>query len=166
MKAAIGDRIVLASNQVDRPVRDGRIIDLRNPDGSPPYVVEWSDSRQQALVFPGPDAHIEAPGDGERAAPAPVRGQARRWRVEVDIFESGNDTSAHAVLTAEVGAADGAGAIDGHGEAHRRPGDRAVPEIGDELAVARALHRLADRLLATAAADIGAQEGHTVTVRS
>ena len=42
----------------------------------------------------------------------------------------------------------------GVGVARRNPGDREVPEISDELAVARALSDLAHRLLDAAAGDI------------
>jgi hypothetical protein len=35
-----------------------------------------------------------------------------------------------------------------------------VPKIGDDVAVARALHRLADRLLEVASADIAQAQGN------
>jgi hypothetical protein len=44
----------------------------------------------------------------------------------------------------------------GVGRARLNPDDRDVPEIGDELAAARALSDLGHRLLLAAAADIGA----------
>jgi hypothetical protein len=59
MKARVGDRLVIRSRQVDGAVRDAEIIELRHPDGSPPYVVRWSDSGHEALVFPGDDAYVE-----------------------------------------------------------------------------------------------------------
>jgi hypothetical protein len=40
-----------------------------------------------------------------------------------------------------------------------------VPEIGEEVAVARALRHLADRLLATASDDISQIEHHEVHLR-
>lgn len=61
MKAKLGDHIVIASNVVDRPARDGVIVEIRNADGTPPYLVEWTDSGQRGLIFPGPDAHVEHP---------------------------------------------------------------------------------------------------------
>ena len=42
----------------------------------------------------------------------------------------------------------------GVGQAQRNPLDPSVPEIGDELAVARALRNLAERLLHTTEKDI------------
>ena len=49
----------------------------------------------------------------------------------------------------------------GHGESHRDIGDTCagIPEIGDEVAVARALRHLANQLLETAAKDIEAVTG-------
>jgi hypothetical protein len=153
MRASVGDRIVVASNQVDQPVRDGKIIELRHPDGTPPYVVQWSDSGHTGLVFPGPDAHVE-PGEAGAAAEAPPARHVKRWRVDVDVFEAGDDTTAHAVLVAET-----VSRLDASGAAHRGPRDPSVPEIGDEVAVARALRRLADRLLGVASDDIAGVSG-------
>jgi hypothetical protein len=70
MKASVGDRLVIASNRVDSPPRDGLIVEVRDPDGGPPYVVEWSDTGHRAVVFPGPDAHVEhyEHGDDEQKA--------------------------------------------------------------------------------------------------
>jgi hypothetical protein len=59
MKARVGDRLVIRSRQVDGAVRNAEILEIRHSDGSPPYVVRWSDSGQEALVFPGDDAYVE-----------------------------------------------------------------------------------------------------------
>jgi hypothetical protein len=32
---------------------------VRHEDGSPPYVVRWSNTGQEGLIFPGPDAYIQ-----------------------------------------------------------------------------------------------------------
>jgi hypothetical protein len=58
MFAAVGDRLVVRSTHVDGPVRDGEVIEVRHPDGSPPYVVRWSDTGHETLLYPGPDAEI------------------------------------------------------------------------------------------------------------
>ncbi|WP_461023673.1 dsRBD fold-containing protein [Thalassiella azotivora] len=52
--------------------------------------------------------------------------------------------------------------LHGQGRARRNPADEDVPEIGEEVAVSRALRDLADRLLATASGDISAVEHHEV----
>jgi hypothetical protein len=152
MKASVGDHIVVASPAVDRPVRDGEIVEVRSPDGSPPYVVRWSDSGHTGLFFPGPDAHLSP---GVQREPATAVPHVRSWRVNIDLFETGDDTTAHAVLLAETPEH-----LDARGLAHRNPADTPVPEIGDEVAVARALHRLADRLLEVASADIASAQGN------
>lgn len=66
MIATAGDRLVVRSQHLDGPVRDGEILEVRGDNGAPPYVVRWSDSGHEALVFPGPDAYVEhaaAPAD-------------------------------------------------------------------------------------------------------
>jgi hypothetical protein len=59
MYAAPGDRLVVRSLHVGGPVRDAEIVEVRHDDGSPPYVVRWSDTGHEALVYPGPDAFVE-----------------------------------------------------------------------------------------------------------
>jgi hypothetical protein len=81
----------------------------------------------------------------------------KTWHVELFIYEDDDSTSARAVLHA-----DSAKHKDARGRAVRAPRDLAVPEIGDEVAVARALHNLADVLLNTAAEDITDIEHQTV----
>lgn len=161
MKASVGDRIMIASSKLNGPVRQGRVVELRHPDGSPPYLVEWSDDAQPALFFPGPDAHLVAEHDAASPEPrdATVTRHVRTWNVRVDVFEAGAGTTAHAVLRSDAPAN-----LEGTGSAQRRPGDTDVPEIGDEIAVARALRQLADALLGTAAADLSAVEGQAVTL--
>jgi hypothetical protein len=83
----------------------------------------------------------------------------RSWHVDVDVFEMGDHTAAHAVLRAEA-----ARNLDASGEARRNPADVEVPEIGDEIAVARAVRHLSDRLFEAASSDIAGIEGHDVTV--
>lgn len=75
----------------------------------------------------------------------------KTWHVELFIDEAGDDTSARAVLHS-----DSRKHPDGHGLSRRTPSDVAVSAIGDEVAAARALHALADSLLATASDDIEA----------
>jgi hypothetical protein len=81
----------------------------------------------------------------------------KTWHVELFLYEDGDDTSARAVLHS-----DALEHPEGYGRARRAPTDPAVPEIGDELAAARALHALADALLVTTTEDIEAIEHRPV----
>jgi hypothetical protein len=73
----------------------------------------------------------------------------KRWRVEVFLGEDDGRTYAEARLITEIG-----DRLVGVGRAHVSPDDYDVPEIGDEIAVARALSELGARLLETASRDI------------
>jgi Domain of unknown function (DUF1876) len=73
----------------------------------------------------------------------------KKWRVELFIGEQDGRTYAEARLHTELG-----DRLLGTGRAQLSPADYDVPEIGDEVAVARALADLGHRLLVTAAADI------------
>ena len=57
MYAKVGDRLVV--RQMDGHIRDAEILEVRHEDGSPPYLVRWSDTGHEALVFPGPDAEVQ-----------------------------------------------------------------------------------------------------------
>lgn len=65
MQARKGDRIVIRSQHLGRPFRDAEVLDVEHPDGSPPYVVRWSDTGHEALFFPGPDAYVAPPEQKE-----------------------------------------------------------------------------------------------------
>jgi hypothetical protein len=58
MHGRVGDRIVIRNAHLGEPVRDGEIIEVHHEDGSPPYLVRWSDNGHESLFFPGPDAYI------------------------------------------------------------------------------------------------------------
>lgn len=73
----------------------------------------------------------------------------KRWTVEVTLDEQGDDTHADAALSLEGGVV-----LHGHGNSRRNPHDAMVPQIGDELAAARALADLADHLRDVTADDI------------
>lgn len=58
MHASVGDRLLVHGHVVGQSDRQGEIIEVRGPDGSPPYVVRFDDGHE-TLVYPGPDAVIE-----------------------------------------------------------------------------------------------------------
>jgi len=170
MRARVGDRIILAAEHIDQPTRDGEVLEVRGDDGGPPYLVRWSDGHT-GLIFPGPGTvlRLGAPDDNEAPAQdgpthegahsGPVA-YVREWTVRVSILESGDDTQASVVLLA-----DAPGPLSARGESHRSAGDDPVATIGDEVAVARALRHLADRLVETAENAIGARTGEEAHVR-
>ncbi len=58
MKANIGDKIVVRGHHVGEPDIDAEILEIRGPDGAPPYLVRWSEDGREGLYFPGPDAQL------------------------------------------------------------------------------------------------------------
>jgi len=167
MKARVGDHIVLATVHPDGPTRSGRVVALGDADGGPPYVVRWDDGEVGSL-YPGRGAVLSI-GDRAPQAEAPPRavpldalpgaiaqamreapgvaGSAppvREWSVRIAIVEAGDDTSATVMLISDAPTP-----LTARGSAHRMAQDPAVPQIGDEVAVARALRHLADRLVDT-----------------
>jgi hypothetical protein len=74
---------------------------------------------------------------------------SKRWAVEIHIDEHEGRTRALARLHNRDETS-----LVGLGLARLNPADRDVPEIGDELAVARALSDLGHQLLDVAAGDI------------
>lgn len=64
MYATKGDRLVIHSQHLDGPSRDAEILEVRGPDGSPPFLIRWSDTGHESLFFPGADATVEHFGTG------------------------------------------------------------------------------------------------------
>lgn len=59
MHAKVGDWIVVESVHLGGPRRIGEVVEVRHPDGTPPYVVRWTDDDRETLFFPGPETHVE-----------------------------------------------------------------------------------------------------------
>lgn len=76
--------------------------------------------------------------------------ESKSWTVTISIDEHDGHTRALARLRTRD-----TDRMTGVGLARCNPGDHDVPEIGDELAVARALADLADQLTAAGVADVG-----------
>jgi hypothetical protein len=170
MRARVGDRIILAAEHIDEATRDGEILEIRGAEGAPPYMVRWSDGHT-GLIYPGPGAVLRigaAPGAPIPASVpvtahhhGPEMGHVREWNVRVSIFESGDETSANVVLIA-----DSPDPVSARGTAHRSSHDVGVPEIGDEVAVARALRHLADKLMETAETDVSVMTGEEAHIKA
>ena len=61
MHATIGDRVHIKGRNVGMQEHIGEILEVRGPEGEPPYLVRFSDGRE-SLVYPGPDCMIEQRG--------------------------------------------------------------------------------------------------------
>jgi hypothetical protein len=83
----------------------------------------------------------------------------RKWSVQIFVGEHEGYTYAEAALSDDLG-----NRTRGTGHAKRAPKDRDVPEIGDEIAVARALSDLSRRLLGMAEADVAAITHQSVKI--
>lgn len=59
MYATVGDRLVIPGRRLGEPERDAEILEVRHADGGPPYLVRWSDTGHEGLVFPGPEGHVQ-----------------------------------------------------------------------------------------------------------
>jgi hypothetical protein len=59
MRAQAGDWLVVEQASIGHEARRGLIEEVRSSEGSPPYLVRWLDTGHEALVFPGPDAHVQ-----------------------------------------------------------------------------------------------------------
>lgn len=75
----------------------------------------------------------------------------KRWTVEILVDEHDDERRTRA--EARLRTPD-AVILRSEGVARRHPADREVPEVGDEVAVARALFDLAHQLLTAAALDV------------
>ncbi|QBI54248.1 DUF1876 domain-containing protein [Streptomonospora litoralis] len=82
----------------------------------------------------------------------------KRWNIDILLSEETEGDAARTWCEAGIDSADGSG-LRGHGMARKHPADSDVPEIGDELAVSRALADLSRQLRQVAAEDIGDQTG-------
>jgi hypothetical protein len=61
--AHVGDHITVPGRHVGEPSRTGEVVEIRDADGGPPYVVRWDDGHQ-GLVFPPPEAKLESAPTG------------------------------------------------------------------------------------------------------
>ena len=68
-QARPGDIVVVRAHHVGERDRDGEVVEARGADGGPPYLVRWSDSGHETLLFPGSDAAFRHPGHDDPHTP-------------------------------------------------------------------------------------------------
>ena len=59
--------IVLMVSEGEHVVTLRVITEVNDTDHTPPYTVRWLDNGHEALVFPGPDAHVQPKAGDEEA---------------------------------------------------------------------------------------------------
>ena len=57
MQATVGDRLHVHGRIVGNSDQEAEIIEVRGPDGGPPYLVRYADGHE-GLIFPGPDCVV------------------------------------------------------------------------------------------------------------
>ncbi|GAA3764575.1 DUF1876 domain-containing protein [Salinactinospora qingdaonensis] len=82
----------------------------------------------------------------------------KRWNIDILLSEESEGDTARTWAEAGLSSEDGS-ALHGHGMARKHPLDLDVPEIGEELAVSRALADLSRQLRQVAAEDIAESTG-------
>ncbi|MGH3433093.1 MAG: DUF1918 domain-containing protein [Thermocrispum sp.] len=58
MHATTGDRILVHGRTVGATEQHAEIIEVRGPDGAPPYLVRFDDGHE-TLMYPGPDSEVQ-----------------------------------------------------------------------------------------------------------
>ena len=58
MHASAGDRLHVHGRIVGQRDQIGEIVEVRGPEGDPPYLVRYPDGHE-TLMYPGPDAVVE-----------------------------------------------------------------------------------------------------------
>lgn len=134
MDAQVGDRLVVQGHHVGSVSRSGTVTEVLGEAGAHRYRVRWDDGHE-TVFFPSSDTRTSHVG-------AAAEAEARRavTAVELRFEEDDHRTRAWATLHAQDHT------FTGSGEARRNPVDDNVPLVGEELAAARALIDLADRL--------------------
>lgn len=62
MQATVGDRLHVHGRIVGNSDQEAEIIEVRGPDGGPPYLVRYADGHE-GLIFPGPDCVVVKDAD-------------------------------------------------------------------------------------------------------
>lgn len=135
MHAQVGDRLVVEGNHVGAARREGTVVELLSPPGGHRYRVQWDDGHE-TMFCPSADTRVEHRDATQR----PSSLQRTVTQVELRFEEDEDHTDAWASLRTPTET------FSGWGRARRNPVDDNIPLVGEELAAARALIALADRL--------------------
>ena len=142
MDANVGDRLVVEGKRVGDNRRGGTIVEVLGQGAERHYRVRWDDGHESSF-YPAGGASSIVHESSE------LSGFSGSTQVAVRVAEDDKETQATATLSTS------AGTFTGEGQARRHPIDPQMPLVGEELAVARALIDLADKLSQAAGVAIG-----------
>lgn len=102
MNAKTGDWLVMKGRTNEHHEQRGLIVDVRSPDGAPPYVVRWLQTGGEALVFPGPDAVIVT---AAQQSAADAKARDRFASVQAAITQSSAPAGSRTTILSQSGPA-------------------------------------------------------------
>ena len=151
MEAHIGDHVVVLGTRVGQPRRRGEVLEILHGAGGDRLRVRWEGGDHETVLAPGSDVRVEGRDDT-----APV--EQASLRIDLSLSED----SDHCEAIARVRMRDRS--FSGWGRARRHPADPAMPVVGEELAVARALSDLSHQLVVEAADSLESALGRPVAL--
>jgi hypothetical protein len=166
MRAHLGDRVAVDGRHVGTPTREGEIVEVIDNGGNEHYRVRW-DGGVESILFPQSDLRFVTTD----TATATGR-TAGSDRMEIDLrptlpaghlhnfgmWLAEDEDHTEARVTIQLREVE----MTGFGLARRNPKDPNMPTVGEELAMSRALHDLADQLQQVAGLQIERREGRPV----
>jgi hypothetical protein len=150
MEAHIGDHVVVEGARVGQPRRSGEVLEVLRGAGGDRLRVRWDGTDHETVLAPGSDVRVEG-GDGAMVERATMR---------VDVSLSEDTDHCEAIARVRMREHD----FSGWGRARRHPADPAMPVVGEELAVARALSDLSHQLVVAAADSLESALGRPVAL--
>lgn len=136
MGADVGDRIEVTTNTLGVPPRYGEVIERTGTS----LRVHWDDGRESVFV---PSSNCRVVDRGEPTGPTRLT-----CHIDIDVIEDSDECRATATLTTTRGI------VQASGQARRKPGDPAIPMVGEELAIGRAVRSLGEQLIAAGGDDL------------
>jgi hypothetical protein len=136
MSADVGDRIEVTSNTLGVPPRHGEVIERTGST----LRVRWDDGHESVFV---PSSNCRVIESGDPTGPTRLS-----CHIDIDVVEDSDECQATATLMTTRGI------VQASGRARRNPVDPAIPMVGEELAIGRAVRSLGEQLIAAGGDDL------------
>jgi len=136
MDADVGNRIEVTTNTLGVPPRYGNVVERTGSS----LRVHWDDGRESVFV---PSSNCRVVEGGDPSGPTRLS-----CHIDIDVVENTDECQATATLTTTRGV------VQASGRARRNPVDPAIPMVGEELAIGRAIRSLGAQLIAAGRDDL------------